>query len=179
MCNLSLTEGIFPISTKTAVVRPRLKKSYLNLDDLNLFRPISNLSFISKTVERVVATQFTVHAETNKLLPGRQSAYHACHSTETAVLGVHNDIVRAIDDGKVCALVLLDLSAAFDTVDHAILLRILEHRVGVKNEALNWFKSYLADRTQTFQVNTQQSGLRAVDCSVPQGTRSARVHSLH
>ena len=78
--------------------------------------------------------------------------------------------MRAIDDGKVCALVLLDLSAAFDTVDHAILLRILEHRFGVKSEALNWFKSYLADRTQTFQVNTQQSGPHAVDCSVPQGS---------
>ena len=80
------------------------------------YRPISNSSFVSKFVERVVATRFTAHAERHKLFSSSQSEYHRHHNTETAVISVMNDIIRAIDRGEVTALVLLDLSAAFDTV---------------------------------------------------------------
>jgi len=88
----------------------------LNADDVNSFRPISNLSFLSKVVERVAANQLKAHFESKHLLPSRQSAYRAHHSTETAIIAVHDEITRAIDDGSVCALTLLDLSAAFDIV---------------------------------------------------------------
>ena len=144
MCNASLTEGVFPDSLKHAVVRPRLKKPTLNPDELSSYRPISNLSFISKTVERVVAARFAVHAELQCLLPCRQSAYRANHWTETAVTAVHDETVRRINSGKVCVLVLCDLSAAFDTVYHDTLLQVLSRRFGVDGSALVWYKSYFA-----------------------------------
>ena len=96
-------------------------KPALNSDDLNSYRLISNLSFLSKTIERVVAVRINEHVEAYNLLPSRQSAYRAHHSTETAVIDVHNRIVRNMDRGRhASVLVLLDLSSAFDTVDHAI-----------------------------------------------------------
>jgi len=128
------------------------------------------LSFISKTVERVIAARFSDHVEAEHLLPSRQSAYRTNHSTETAIVAVHDELVRHIDSGKASVLVLLDLSAAFDTVDHNTLLQVLDRRFGVTGTALNWFGSYLSGRTQTFQVASQLSGLHPVDCSVPQGS---------
>ena len=105
----------------------------------------------------------------NILLPVRQSAYRAHHSTETAVIAVHNDIARNVDcTGQVDVFVLLDLSAAFDTVDHKILLDILEYRV--TGLLLKWYQSCLPDRTQTFQVGLDRSIVFIIDCSVPQGS---------
>src|SRR5208282_1307584 len=170
MCNSSLRSGKFPDSQKHAVVCPRLKKPTLDPDDVNSYRPISNLSFASKLVERVVASRFTAHAEYNKLFPVRQSAYRRHHSTESAVVSVMNDIIRAIDDGDVVAMVLLDLSAAFDTVDHKTLIDVLQHRFGITDISLTWFNSYLTNRTQLVSVNDIQSAPCQVACSVPQGS---------
>lgn len=116
----------------------------LDPSELSSYRPISNLSFISKTIERVVAVRFSEHAEAQHLLPRRQSAYRAVHSTETAVTAVHDDLVRNIDSGRISVLMLLDLSAAFDTVDHDILRRVLSKRFGVDGLAMDWFSSYLS-----------------------------------
>ena len=99
-----------PSAEKHALVTARLKKPTLDLTDLNSYRPISNLSFTSKLVERCVAPRFVAHCEQNRLFPDMQSAYRRHHSTETAVLTVHNDIIQAIDRGQLTALVLLDLS---------------------------------------------------------------------
>ena len=121
MINKSFEDCCFPLSQKETIIRPRLKKSSLDPADLTSFRPISNLSLISKLIERAAASRFTAHASLFQLLPAHQSAYRQFHSTETAVLIVHNDIVRAMDSGLVSALVFLDFSAAFDTVDHRIL----------------------------------------------------------
>ena len=90
---------MFPDFHKHAVVFPRLKKPSLDVNDLNSYRPISNLSFVSKLVERVAACRFVDHAEQNKLFPVKQSAYRRHHSTESAVVKVMNDIIRSIDDG--------------------------------------------------------------------------------
>jgi hypothetical protein len=127
------------------------------------------LSFISKIVERAVTTRFSNHVEAEHLLPSRQSAYRVNHSTETATVAVHDELVRIIDSGKASVLELLDLSAAFDTVDHNI-LQVLGRRFGVTGTALKWFVSYLSGRTQTIQISTQRSGPHPVDCSVPQGS---------
>ena len=170
MCNMSLEEGIFPNSLKSTIVRPRLKKTNLDPEDMNSFRPISNLTFLSKTVKRAVAIRFVEHSELHKLLPHHHSAYRSSHSTETAVLAVHNDLVRTMVSGNISALVLLDLSAAFDTVDHSIMLQVPRDRFCVEGIALEWFESYLCDRTQTYQVKDQQSRPRKVDCGVPQGS---------
>ena len=117
MIGLSFTQGYLPASLKHAIVRPRLKKSSLDPLDIKSYQQISNISFISKLTERLVVERFNNHASAHHLLPAKQSAYRQYHSNEIAITIVHNNIVRAIDAGNVSALVLLDLSAAFDTVD--------------------------------------------------------------
>ena len=114
--NATLRCAVLPASQKQAIVLPRLKKSTLDPDHLASYIPISNLSFISKVVERMVASRFVQHAEDNHLFPTRQSLYRRGHSTETAMLCVYK---------LVTALVLLDLSSAFDTVDHSTLPTVL------------------------------------------------------
>jgi len=111
-------------------VSARLKKPSLDPDDLNSFRPIPNLTFLSKTVEGTAVRQFVRHAD-NNLPPPRQSAYRRFHSTQSALLAIYNDIMQTIDAGHVVALTLLDLSFAFDSVDHSILLLTLQPRVRI------------------------------------------------
>ncbi|CAB3986429.1 Hypothetical predicted protein [Paramuricea clavata] len=116
--NLSLESGTMPDSLKIAVVQPLLKKYNLSYEEFCSFRPISNLKFVSKFIEKAVAVQLTDYLTENHLHEKFQSAYKPCHSTETALLRVQNDILQALDNGDSVILVLLDLSAAFDTVDH-------------------------------------------------------------
>ena len=170
MCNQSLTSGIFPSSHQHAIVFPRLKKASLDPDSLSSYRPISNLSFISKVVERTVASRFNQHAATHQLLPVNQSAYRRYHSTESALLSVHNDLVRSLDNGDISCLLLLDLSSAFDTVDHPILCSVLQKRFAVTDTCLDWFSSYLTGRTQSVSYANKQTQPVSVDCSVPQGS---------
>lgn len=162
--------GIFPSSHKHAIVLPRIKKTTLDPDSLTSYRPISNLSFISKVVERVVARRLMSHITTHSLLPSRQSAYRRFHSTETVVDSVHNELVHSIDDGRVTALVLLDLSSAFDTVDHSILLSTLSRRFAVTDTSLDWFQSYCCGRSQSVSYAGVSTTASALDCSVPQGS---------
>jgi len=163
MCNALLRSEMFPNLHKHAVVFPRLKKPSHDADDMNSYRPISNLSFVSKLVERVAACQLSIML--NKLFPVKQSAYRRHHSTESAVVKVMHDIIRSIDDGKVVPLVPLDLSAAFDTVDYYIPLEVLQNRFLINDIPLSWFDSYLTDRTQSINVNGFQSVCRGVVCS--------------
>lgn len=120
--NLSFNTAFVPAAFKEAVVDPILKKDSLDHEVYMNFKPISNLSFISKATEKVVAVRLNHHLEDASLHEIFQSAYKKGHSTETGFTRIHNDILRAIDDGECVILVLLDLSAAFDTVDHDILL---------------------------------------------------------
>ena len=108
------------------------------------FRPVSNLSFISKVIEKVVASRLLDHMVENELLESFQSAHRAGHSTETALLRVHHDIVNAVDQKKGVFLVLLDLSAVFDTVDHDILLDFLRDYIGLDGSVLDLVRSYLS-----------------------------------
>ena len=108
----------------------------LDTADMNNFRPVSNLSFMSKLIERAVVSQLNEYLVTNNLLPRFQSAYRRNHSTETALLRIWSDILMAADDRKVTLLSLLDMSAAFDCVDHAILLHRLEFAVGIGGVAI-------------------------------------------
>ena len=134
------------------------------------FRPISNLSFISKATEKVVATRLSHHLENACLHVIYQSAYKKGHSTETTLARIHNDILRAIDDGECVILELLDLSAAFDTVDHDILITKLKHRFGITGKALGWIQSYLSRRTQIVNIGTERLSSRNLICGVPQGS---------
>jgi len=94
-----LAEGVFPDTIKHAIIRPRLKKPTLDPAEVSSYHPISNLSFISKTIERVVAALFSEHVDAEHLLLFRQSVYQAHHSTETAVTAVHDQLVQKIDSG--------------------------------------------------------------------------------
>ena len=115
------------MSQKHTLVKPRLKKPNLDQENLNSYRPLSNLSFISKTIEHVDAVRCHEHCETHSLLPVCQSAYRPYHSTETAVAIFHNNIVRNIEQkNHVSVVVLIDLSVAFNTGDHNLLFDILE-----------------------------------------------------
>ena len=120
--NASLLSGLFPDNLKEAILKPLLKKLGLDPDYFKNLRPISNLAFISKLIECAVSNQYNTHIFSNDIAEKYQSAYKASHSVETAIVCVHNDIVRAIDNKQAVLLVLLDLSAAFDTVDHCKLL---------------------------------------------------------
>ena len=122
LVNCSLQCSVMTESMKQAQLSPLLKKPSLNQELFKNYRPISNLMFISKLCEKAVAIQLKDHVRNSNLDELFQSAYKAGHSTETALLRVQNDILRAIDTGGCVMLLLLDLSAVFDTVDHSILL---------------------------------------------------------
>jgi len=131
--NRSLVTECFPSEFKHAIVRTLLKKSGLDASDLKNYRPVSNLSFLSKLLERVVQKRLQAILESKELMPSQQSAYRQHHSTETAVLKIYiyNDLLMAADSGLVSALCLLDLTAAFDNVDHDLLLLRLERQFGL------------------------------------------------
>uniref|UniRef100_A0A3Q3FRJ7 Reverse transcriptase domain-containing protein n=1 Tax=Labrus bergylta TaxID=56723 RepID=A0A3Q3FRJ7_9LABR len=168
--NSSLAEGVVPSAFKHAVVQPLLKKPNLDPTDFNNFRPISKLPFLSKVLEKVVSTQLLSFMTENNLFEKFQSGFRACHSTETALLKVTNDLLLATDRGEGTILILLDLSAAFDTVDHTILTDRLRHWVGLKDTALSWFYSYLLERTFAVTIGNYSSSTSNITCGVPQGS---------
>ena len=122
--NNSIAKGIFAMTRKTAIIHPLLKKSGLALQ-LNNFRPVSNLSFLSQVVEDAVLQQSNKHCKDQDLFPDYQSAYWPSYSCETALVKIVNDILWAMENNEVTALMAIDLSAAFDTVDHSILIAVL------------------------------------------------------
>ena len=124
------------------------KKANLPLDFLKNYRPVSGLPFISKIVEKVVASRLRDHMTYNNLNEPFQSAYRKFHSVESALLHVQNDVLLSLDKGQSVFLVLLDLSTAFDTIDHGKLLFTLHDRIGVADNALRWFASHLRDQSQ-------------------------------
>ena len=168
--NLSLSSGIMPSALKKALVLPLLKKINMILEIFKNYRPVSNLPYLSKIIERVVAKRVITHMDINNLYELLQSAYRAFHSCETALIRVQNDILRAVDRGQCVLLVLLDLSAAFDTVDHVKMLQILSDRLGVTGAALEWFRSYLSYRKQAVTIEGVESDVWDILFGVPQGS---------
>ena len=170
LVNCSLSEGVVPDEFKKAIVTPLIKKSSLPPNDLKNYRPVSGLGFISKLVERVVASQLNDHVSVNGLENVRQSAYKLGHSTESALLSIKNDVHLAFAKGEATAVVLLDQSAAFDTIDHDTLLDSLSSWFGVSGVVLDWFKSYLSDRVQCIQIGSILSDAKKLLYGVPQGS---------
>ena len=123
-----------------AHVTPLHKNPSLDRNSLKNYRPVSNLSFISKLIEKVVANQLNEFISHEGLLNVNQSAYKSSHSTETALLKIQNDIALSVDSGKAVALTLLDLSAAFDTIDHSLLYDCLYDWFGLDGTVLLWIK---------------------------------------
>jgi hypothetical protein len=142
----------------------------LDGDVLNNYRPISNLSFLSKVVEKLISMQLLTYLNGNGLLPDHQSGFRAGHSTETVLIRLFSDIFSAMDHGQVTLLALLDVSAAFDSVDHNILLERLRISFGIQGIPLLWLESFICGRTQSVTIGGQRSGWRTIRYGVPQGS---------
>ena len=168
IANLSITSNTFPGCEKHAILKPVLKGS-LDPQSLSSYRPISNLSFLSKILEKVILDQLLNFFEKTNALPDQQSAYRKLYSTETALCSVVNDMLTMMDSGKCGILILLDLSAAFDTVVHSLLLKDLR-AIGVEGDALNYLESFLTNRTYCVQIGKSFSGTKALVRGVPQGS---------
>ena len=169
IANLSLCQGEFCSAWKTATVHPLLKKLGVNVINKN-YRPVSNLSFLSSIIEHCMLSQFMYHCAEYNLLPAYQSAYRPHHSCKTSLIKVANDILWAMEHGKILGFVALDLSAAFNTVDHDLLLQVLHDNFGIEDKALHWSEMYL--RLQSFKVlvNDKYSTEKDLTFSVPKGS---------
>ena len=155
---------------KKAIIKPLYKKHALPHEDLSSYRPISNLNFVSKIIERIIHNRISNHLKTFPSLSPFQSAYRPFHSTETALLRIQNDLLLAMDNKKISALILLDLSSAFDTIDHNILLSRLSSYFGISGLALNLLTSYLINRTQTVCIDSHFSPPLLLSTGIPQGS---------
>ena len=167
--NNSITTCIFTQSWKTAIIHPLLKKAGLALQ-LSNFRPVSNLSFLSHVVECAMLQQFNKHCKDQDLIPDYQRAYCANYRCETALVKIVNDILWAMESQRVTVHIAIDLGAAFDTMDHGILISVFRERFGITDTALSWFESYLCPWYCKVNVGTTYSENRELVCCMPQGS---------
>lgn len=170
LANLSFKEGCFPDSFKSAQITPLIKKPNLDPSNLANYRPISNLNNISKILERLFLSRLQPHVLASHNFNPFQSAYRRNHSTETALLCTLDHVYHSADLGKSTILVSLDLSAAFDTIDHSILLHRLQNTFGISGTALDWIASYLSNRYQFVKLGNFSSSPQACQFGVPQGS---------
>ena len=170
LANLSFKQGTFPSKFKLALVSPLLKKPGLPKSDLANFRPISNLNTIGKILERLALARLLPHISISPSFGPLQSAYRKYHSTETALLKLTNDIMENIDSGKITILTALDMSAAFDTLDHTTLLHRLQYTFGLSGFVITWIRSYLTNRSSFVKIDSSSSPCTTIDTGVPQGS---------
>ena len=166
----SFTQAEFPMNLKHATIRPLLKDTDEDPELLNNYRPISNTPFLDKLLEKVALTQLNVHIEDNDLHSTYQSGYKKNHSCETALLKMTNDTMTSIENNNMVSLVLLDLSAAFDTIDHDILVNRLNMDFGISGNVLKWLISYLTGRTFAVIIGSNEGDSKILYYDVPQGS---------
>ena len=167
LINLSLTTGVFPDKLKIAKVIPIYKAE--NRENFSNYRPISLLTNFSKIFERVMYKRLITFVEHYEILYCYQFGFRKNHSTSMALIHLVNKITSAIDCKEITAGVFLDLSKAFDTIDHDILFNKLEH-YGISGMALTWIKSYFFERKQFVEFNQTSSSEQTIKCGVPQGS---------
>ena len=150
-----------------------LKKIDLELI-LPKYSPVSNLLYISKMIEKAVSMQLMKYTERTRVTEQLQSAYKSNNSTETALLKINTDLLDAIDRKEVTGLLLLDLSAAFDTISQRLLLNRLHYHYGIQDVTLEWIKNYLTNRKQKVIVQTDRTSATSyptvLNQEVPQGS---------
>ncbi len=168
--NSSLSLGHVPKPFKLAVIKPLIKKPKLDPCELANYRHISILLFMSKILEKVVSAQLSSFLLKKDIYEEFQSGFRPRHSTETALVKMTNYLLLASDKGCISLLVLLDLSAVFDTIDHDILIDRLQNYTGIQGQDLIWFRSYLCDRYHFVYLNGEASQLSQVKHGVPQGS---------
>ena len=171
LVNLSLAQGSMEC-LKCAILSPLIKAldSLMDIEILKNYRPVSNLLFISKLIERVVDLRTNDHMDVNNLHSAKQYAYKDEHSTELLLTKVVNDLLLACDKKIPTLVMFLDLSAAFDTVDQGKLLKTLHDDIGIRGVALKWFESYLCGRTQKVKIGDSYSSEVVLDFGVTQGS---------
>ena len=165
--NLSIQQGKFPTLYKIAKVIPLLKKDD-PLDPKN-YRPVAILPILSKVVERVIFIQVVEYMSKNELFHPNHHGFRAGHSTTTAMIQMYDSWVQAVDKGELVGVCMLDMSAAFDVVDHSILLSKLQ-LYGFNDTALKWMGNYLSGRSQAVYVDGTMSSYLPVEVGVPQGS---------
>ena len=170
LINSSFYYGVFPQTLKHAFVKPLLKKANLDPREPQNYRPISQLPFFAKIIEKAATSQLLAHMSTFLTSEIFQSGFKKFHSTETALLCISNDLRRSSDAGEVSILIQLDLSSAFDTLDHPTLTETLQTFIGISDTALSWFSSYISNRTQQVQQPNDTSKSVNIKHGVPQGS---------
>ena len=138
--------------------------------EYNNYCPISNLSFMSKLIEKAAQTQLMTHLTEHNLLPKHQNAYRKNFSTENAILNICDNIWTSMENKKLTSIICLDLSAAFDTVNHSILLEVMENYFGITDIALYWISCYLRNRKFSFHIGSFSSNTKTINFSVPQSS---------
>ena len=166
----SLASGIFTQCFKSALVTPILKKKCLDHNDLSNYRPVSNPCFIAKILEKLVLSQDSAYLNSHNLYNTCQSAYRPGHSMETALLKVVSDLFLSLSKGNISVLALLDFSSTYDTIDHPIIVHRLHTDFGFTDAVLQWFSSYLTDRTHYVSLSNHCSAFAPVQSGVPQGS---------
>ena len=167
--NSCFDEGHFVASEKRGLIRPYLKKIGLYINDLSNYRPVTNLTHLSKIIELAMLDQLVPFLEEVGVAPRCQSAYRKLHSTETPLCKIHDDLVSNTCHGKASLLVLFDLSAAFDTVDHQLLLSDFSD-CGVEGTGVSLLESYLENRKQCVAIGESQSEPTTLQYGVLQGS---------
>ena len=162
MINKSILEGIMLQNWKEVIILP-IQKNHKLGTNLTSYLPISNLTFFSKCIDKVILNQLWNHFKINKLIPNYQSAYRANHSTETAILNICDNILQKMENNRNTTIVALELSAAFDTVNHKILLEVLNKYYRIQGAALKWIKSYLANRQFWVQIEDKFWEAKTID----------------
>lgn len=165
-----MSSGVFPSSLKLGQITPLLKKPGLDSTDPASYRPITNLSTLSKILEKLTLSRLRQHIVSSSNFCGFQSAYRAAHSTETALLRVVNDLVIAACNRRASVLIALDISAAFDTIDHDILCRRADSEFGIRGPALAWLRSFVSGRSSYVSVGGTNSPVTLNSTGVPQGS---------
>ena len=165
--NSSLASGIFPQCFKSALVTPIIKKKCHDHNDLNNYRPVSNLCFIAKILEKLVLSQVSSYLNSHNLYNTCQSAYRPGHSTEIALLKVVNDLFLSLNKGNIYVLALLDFSSVFDTIDHSILVHHLHTDFGFTDSILQRFSYYPTDRTQSVSLSNHCFAFTPAHSDVP------------
>ena len=161
--------GHFFKDWKLAIVRPLIKSLKKGTEKSN-YRPVSNLQFISKVVEKCTLNQLTNHCNKYNLLPEYQSTYRKHYSCETSLLKLVNDTLWAMENKLITAVTVMDLPVAFDTVSHELLLTVLREQFGINDVAINWYENYLKPRCFKVCINGKYSAQKTMDFSVPQGS---------
>ena len=158
--NISLRDGVFVDTWKTAIICPLLKSLSLEIQKSASYCPVSNLPFLSKVLEKCAMDRFNEHCGLHSALPEYQSAYRQDHSCETLILKLVNDILWAMENQECMAVMACDLSAAFNTIHQGILLEVMSENFSIKDTALSWFNSYLRPRSCKVNIGKSYSSDR-------------------